>query len=330
VTDVPSQSGGLVSVTFTVPSSARVGDDRALVVTPFGSAASVISQISIVAPRITGVQPDVWRMGTTVTIGGSGFGAVSGAVFLAPAGATQQETEAHVTEWSDDAVKFVVPNSYLALAAQGPTQLTVRVKSGGSDLASISYVISTVSPKIADVSPTSWAPRSIVSITGTGFGTRGSNYVLVTGDSGDEHRVKASIVAWQDTLVQFAVPEALAGLAGPTRVTVRLVADASTQLDVVYNLVVTLPSVSILAVVPSSVPSRIGPGQQFVLTGSGFSGDTVLHLGSARLRIVSFTATTIVATLDEALDAGEEASALPVIVSRDQWSPAATTLAVQR
>jgi IPT/TIG domain len=140
---------------------------------------------TVSTPTISTVTPDNGAPGLTVTITGTGFGAVPGAggqVWLGTANGVVQS-------WSDTQV--------VATIGASATSGSARILQG--------CVMSNAKPftvnrlHIDDVTPSSALPGTLITITGTGFGpTQGSGTVILGSTSGVD-------VNWSDTVITARV-----------------------------------------------------------------------------------------------------------------------------
>ena len=144
-------------------------------------------------PTISSVSPTSGVAGTSVTITGTGFGATqgSGQVWLG-------SMSGNVTSWNDTQI--------VATVASGATSGTAQVLQNGVWSNSVSFAVNL--PQITSVSPTSGAPGTVITVTGTGFGaTQGSGQVWLGSTGG-------LVDTWSDTQVTATVASnALTGVA---------------------------------------------------------------------------------------------------------------------
>ena len=153
------------SIVASVPSAATTG---AVVVTVEGGASNGVT--FTVLPTIAGLSALSGVGGASVTIGGSGFGALQGTSTV-----TFNGTVAAPTSWSSNSIAVPVPTA--ATAGNG----TVVVSVGGVPSNGASFE---VVPSIS-LSSTSGAVGTSVTITGTGFGSsQGSSTVTFNGTPG--------------------------------------------------------------------------------------------------------------------------------------------------
>src|SRR5437868_9485037 len=131
----------------------------------FLSVSTAISAFA--APSITSLTPSTGAIGSSVTIAGSAFGSTQGTSTVKFNGTTATS----ITSWSASSIVAVVPSG----ATTGNVVVTV------SGVAS-NVKAFTVAPGITTLSPSSGAIGSLVTITGTSFGsTQGSSSVKFNG-----------------------------------------------------------------------------------------------------------------------------------------------------
>lgn len=227
-------------------------------------------------PTVTGISPISGEAGggTSVVITGTGLSGATGVSFGGVAATS-------FTQDSDSQVTAVSP------AGSGTVDVTVTTPNGTSATSTADQFTYTVpapaAPQVTDVSPNA-GPRSggtTVTLTGSGF--TGATKVTVGG-----------------TKARFTV-------VGDTTITLKTPASSSTG---VRQIRVTGPS-GTSATGPASgftygdppVVSRISPaggsvrgGTVVTVTGSGFTGPTVVHVGTKagiRVRVVSATKLTV-------------------------------------
>jgi RHS repeat-associated protein len=135
---------------------------------------------------VSSVTPASGLPGSQVQISGSGFGATQGSssvVFNIWTGT--------VNSWSDSLITATVPSS----ASTGPVKVFVG---GVVSNATVNFNVIPIS--IIGVSPSSGAPGTQVTITGSGFGaTQGTSTFSFNGTT-------ASVVSWSDTSLTVTVP----------------------------------------------------------------------------------------------------------------------------
>jgi hypothetical protein len=166
-----------------VPNGATTGN---VVVTVSGVASNGVSFTVAAAPRITSLSPTSGTVGTSVTISGLNFGSPQGTSTV-----TFNGTSATPTSWTSTSIAVPVPTG----ATTGNVVVTVSgVASNG-----MGFTV-TGSPTITNISPSSGAIGSAVTITGTNFGvSQGTSTVKFNGTA-------ATAVAWSGTTVVAEVP----------------------------------------------------------------------------------------------------------------------------
>jgi len=149
--------------------------------------------LTVSSAAIGSVQPTHGLAGTSVTISGSGFGTDqgNGMVWLGTATGT-------VTNWSD--------GSITASVAAGSASGTVQVLQNGSWSNSVPFTIDT--PNIRTVNPNSATAGTVITITGSGFGsTQGSGIVWIGNAPG-------VVTGWNDgTIMASVASNAVSGVA---------------------------------------------------------------------------------------------------------------------
>ena len=141
-----------------------------------------------ISPTISGIAPTSGNVGTLITVTGTGFGSTRGTSYVSFG--SVQATD--YTSWSDTQVKCNVPG-----VASGTANLTLTTDGGTSNAKSFTVVPPVVVPQISGISPTSGNVGTLVTVTGTGFGsTRGSSYVSFGSVQATEY------TSWSDTQVQ--------------------------------------------------------------------------------------------------------------------------------
>jgi YD repeat-containing protein len=152
--------------------------------------------LPIPAPSISNLSPNNGPVGTSVTITGTNFNATQGSSTV-----TFNGVSATPASWSDTSISVPVPSG----ATTG--SVVVTVNSQASNGATF-----TVKPKIDNLSPTSGAIATAVTITGTTFGaSQGSSTVTFNGTA-------ATPTSWSATSISAPVPSG--ATTGPVVVTV--------------------------------------------------------------------------------------------------------------
>lgn len=147
----------------------------------------------MVPPTLTSISPTSLSTGTSVTLTGSGFGAIQGASGWVT---FNNQTAATIVSWSDtQVVATVAPGTFggFAYVAQN------YVRSNG-------LIFNMTPPNLNSISPTSVSVGTQVTFTGTGFGAaQGLGYVTFNNEAA------ASIVSWSDTTVVATVASGTTG-----------------------------------------------------------------------------------------------------------------------
>ena len=140
------------SIAVVIPGGATTGN---VVVTVNGTPSNGVPFTLAATPVVSSVSPTTAAAGTSVTLLGSGFGAVqgSGVVWLG-------STLGAVVSWSDTQV--------VATVASNATSGTARVQQSGLFSNSVPFTVNTAT--IASVSPASGVAGTSVTIMGSGFG----------------------------------------------------------------------------------------------------------------------------------------------------------------
>jgi N-acetylneuraminic acid mutarotase len=201
-------------------------------------------------------------------------------------GSTQNVTASATWTCSNNSILLLGPisefNGYIAGTAVGTATVTATL---GSTQAN-TLVTSTTNPQpivpsIATVSPTSGQAGTLVTITGTGFGSAQGNGSVLLGSA------VGTIVSWSDT--QIIATVALISQSGFVQV---VQSDGNSSNTVPF----TVNTATILNVSPTSGVA----GTQVTVTGSGFGttqGNGSAWLGTTPAAVVSWSDTLIVATV---------------------------------
>ena len=189
-------------VTTAVPAGAKTGK---IAVTTTGGTASkgiftVTSSPVITSLLVNGTPSNSGKIGDTLTIQGSGFGATMGFSEAALNGVALAGAGVKPISWSDTSIVAKIPQT----ADSGP--VVVSVANAGSSNP-MNFAVAVV---ITGVSPTSAPVGTIVSVEGNGFGTTGGTVTF--------NGTPATWSGWTDTLISVPVPAG--ATAGPIVVTV--------------------------------------------------------------------------------------------------------------
>lgn len=217
------------SIVAQVPIGVQAGN-VSVVVTANGVSSN--SAAFTVTVSIVGLSQSSGPVGSSVTISGTGFGAAQGSSTV-----TFNGSPATPTSWSPTSIVAPVPSGLVPGGA--PIVVTV----GGISSNSAGF---TVTPGISSLSPGYGAVGSLVTITGTSFGTtQGTGTVTFNG-------VNATVSSWSNASVVAAVP------AGATTGNVVVTAvDAVTGAGVPSNaaqFIVTAPTTFDLTSASSTTP----------------------------------------------------------------------------
>src|SRR6266480_2469334 len=177
---------GASSITATVPSGGTSGN---VVVTAAGGVASAGVTFTVTgAPSITSLTPNTGAVGSSIVIAGSNFGPSvgNGNVKFNGTSATT------ITNWGASSVTATVPTG----ATSGNVVVTAA---GGVASAGVTFTV-VPTPSITNLSATSGAVGTQVTITGTNFGvSQGTSTVTFNGTA-------ATPTSWSATSVAVPVP----------------------------------------------------------------------------------------------------------------------------
>ncbi len=178
-------SWSVTSIVAPVPTGATTGN---VVVTVGGVGSNGVAFTVTTAPSIASLSPTSGAVGTSVTITGTNFGALQGSSTV-----TFNGTAAAPTSWSATSIAAPVPT--------GATTGSVVVTVGGVASNSVTFTVATTSsPTISNLSPTSGAVGTPVTITGTNFGSsQGSSTLTFNGTA-------ATPTSWSTTSIVALVP----------------------------------------------------------------------------------------------------------------------------
>ncbi|HVO64555.1 MAG TPA: IPT/TIG domain-containing protein [Terriglobales bacterium] len=171
------------SIVVPVPSGATTGN---VLVTKTGLVSNAVSFTVSATPGITNLSPTSGPVSTVVTITGNNFGASQGASSV-----TFNGTSASPTSWSSTTIVVPVPNG----SSSGNVVVTVSgVASNG-----VSFTV-VPAASITSVTPSSGAPGTPVTISGTNFGaSQGTSTVTFNGTT-------STPTSWSATNIAVAVP----------------------------------------------------------------------------------------------------------------------------
>ncbi len=248
------------AISIQVPSNASTGN---IAVTVGGAASNGVAFTFYPYPAVTGLSPATGRVGTPVTITGTGLmdGGGNGAV-------TFNGTPATIISQSGTSIQVSVP----AGATTGP----VSVHANGNTVKS-SANFTVIVPQISSLSPNYGAPSALVHITGTNFGATQGNGTITTGGA------PTYVVSWSDTAIAILVPsDAATG-------NIVVHADGQASNGVAFTFY-PYPSITGLSV--SSGPV----GTPVTITGTGLmdgGGNGTVTFNGTAATIISQTSTSI-------------------------------------
>jgi virulence-associated protein VapD len=227
------------------------------------------------AANIAAVSPSTFTPGMQATLTGSGFGASQGNGFVE----LQNQDRVPVVSWSDHQIVVMVP--------QGTISGRAYVSQNGTWSNGVPFVMSIA--HISAISPGSLTPGMQVTLTGSGFGaTQGSGFVEL------QNVDHVPVVSWSDRQIVVTVPAGT--ISGGAYVS---------QYGNWSNgvpFVMTAPDIEAIS------PTRLTPGMQATLTGSGFGttqGSGYVELQYLdRVPVVSWSDSQIVVTVPQGTMSG--------------------------
>ena len=175
-------------------------------------------RLTLSSVRVTSLSPTSAPVGATVTVAGTGFGAVQRSSAVTFSGVA-----ASVAQWGDSSITVTVPEG----ATTGPVVVTVAGQASNSIMFTV-----LLPPNISSVNPSAGIAGQSITITGSNFGvTQGSSTVRFNG-------VAATATSWTPASIIATVPAA--ATTGPVVVTVAgLASNGSTFMvlnEVTYHL----------------------------------------------------------------------------------------------
>jgi regulation of enolase protein 1 (concanavalin A-like superfamily) len=185
---ISSWSDTLINIT--IPSGA-VSGPLAVIEAPNANASNPVyfTIASEITPVISALAPPSNALGGSVALIGSGFGTSQGSSTVQFNGVA-----AAATSWTANSVTVTVPQT----ATSGPVTLTLG--SDGATSNGVQFTVVSENFSISGISPTTGQPGTVVTISGTGFGT-GQTTGNITFNG-----ITASVVTWTDTAIMAAVP----------------------------------------------------------------------------------------------------------------------------
>ncbi|MEW6709284.1 MAG: IPT/TIG domain-containing protein [Candidatus Riflebacteria bacterium] len=198
-TSVVSYSGVTVTpsswsdslITLIIPQNASANGSFQVIVN--GQLSNYSSSFSVSNPVISFLSPQAGNAGQQITISGQYFGAEKGNSYV-----SFNAQQAQIISWSSTAIVCLVPTS---LGSQSGSVSVVVMVDGNrsSNIASFNFS----APAINSISPASDNIGAVVAINGQGFG---QNQSLVNGQVTYGGQT-AQILSWNDSLIQFRVPQ---------------------------------------------------------------------------------------------------------------------------
>ena len=160
------------------------GSGSAYVVTQGGAVSNQVL-FTIIVPHLDSISPTAAPVGQPVTFTGSNFGPAPGTVTLG-------SYSGNIVSWSDTQVVATVH----AISQSGIAEVITQ---GGGVSNQLPFTV-LATPQISTLSPDAGPAATVVTITGTGFGsTQGSSTVTFKG-------IAASPSSWSDTSISVPVP----------------------------------------------------------------------------------------------------------------------------
>jgi YD repeat-containing protein len=268
-TTAPIISWSSTSISANVPALATSGS---LVVTTSLGIASNSSSFTIPAPNISNIFPSAARAGASVTISGTNFGSVTGAV-------TFNGITGTPTSWSNTQIAVPVPTN----ATTGPVIVT---QGGASNSVNLTVI---PPPSISSLSPTSGTVNTVITIAGSGFCIpQGTSVVKFNG-------TVATPTSWSDSSIVVPVP------AGATTGPVTIVAGGTTSNGVTFTV---SPGPSITSLSPASGAA----GTAVTISGQNFGasqGSSTVRFNGAAAAVTSWNNTSIGVTVPNAATTGQ-------------------------
>lgn len=221
---------------------------------------------------IASIAPASGGVGSTVTITGEGFGCTQGTSTVKFNGTPATISAAN---WSAGAIVAPVPTG----ATTGPITVTVN----GTVATSQSFTVTGIpSPSIASISPVSGVVGSLVTITGSNFGSTQSGSTVTFNGT-----VATAVTSWTSTAVVANVP-AGAG-SGFVKVTVNSIEATSPQS---FTVLPVLPNITNL----SPLSGKMGVAVSIQGTGFGSTPGTV-KFNQTPASLTNWTSTAITASV---------------------------------
>lgn len=255
------------AITAVVPAGATKGNQAIAI---FVGGQSTNALMVTILPNITVYAPVTGSGGTRVNLEGTNFGAVqgAGAVYLGPVALS-------VVSWTNTNISVMIPSDI------APGTYAMVAVAGGLTSRSVPF---TVGPAIASVAPSAATVGSLVTITGTNFGTT-SGTLTIGG-------VPAMVASWSAT----SIGAWLATTAEP---------GAQSVMVAVGSLVSNAYPITVRPTLTAASPIVVQAGDTLVLSGANFgaSPGTVLA-GTNSLVATSWTPTSIGLLIPASLPGG--------------------------
>jgi IPT/TIG domain len=166
--------------------------------------------VSTSVPTISGVTPSSGTPGTTIVLGGTGFGNERNGSQVVLNG-QPRELSVAPTDWKDTEITFTLPDTD-ANGQPWPVSKPIPVGVIVQGLESANTAAFTVTPlKVTSVQQTNVNGNTIVTMLGVGFGPeQRSDKILIDDQPTD---IVAEPGNWTDTQITFTLPPALPGIA---------------------------------------------------------------------------------------------------------------------
>lgn len=217
--------------------------------------------------------------GDTMTLSGQGFGqrgansrviiSQNGTNYGGPGDAYQVD----ITNWSPNAVTFVVPDGMSGPALNpGDALLEVETASQIISAPTVMSVVPAPTLAVTQLAPAVLYPGAMLTISGQDFGAQqNTGFVLISQDGinygAPPDAYKLNVTSWSDNAITVQIPN---GSSGPALA----VGGATFQVTSAQGLVSAPQAISIAAVptldAHMAVTSAVSPGQWVTITGSGF------------------------------------------------------------
>ena len=242
-------------IVATVPATATSGP---VVVVVNSVASNADMTFTVINPMVSAVTPASAPVGGTVTVTGTGFGALQNGSQVQLSGVAGT-----VTSWSATSVTLTVPSG----ATSGP----LLVAEGGVNSNSVSFTV-TEALSVTALSPTVGPVGSSVTITGTGFSaSSGNSTVFFNG-------IPTTTTGWSDTQITAIVPT------GTTTGPVSVVVAGITALGPSFQINTTVTLTDSRGDPSSTYTSAIVGGKWYVTQLSGSAGSPASGCSTCTLR----------------------------------------------